>query len=84
LTFLHNHAGATVACAFFVVVAVTFRRLYVFVVIAHGSRRLVRVAAAQPAGQCDLRTSDRNDSTRVPGLVDTVIGVAAAMGGLHE
>jgi hypothetical protein len=84
LTFLHNHAGATVACDFFVVVAVTFRLLYVFVVIAHGSRRLVRVAAAQPADQCDLRTGDRNDSTRVPGLVDTVIGVAAAIGGLHE
>jgi hypothetical protein len=43
-TFLHNHAGAIVACDFFVAVTATFRLLYVFVVIEHGSRRLVRVA----------------------------------------
>jgi putative transposase len=33
-----------VACDFFVAVTATFRLLYVFVVIDHGSRRLVRVA----------------------------------------
>jgi len=41
--FLRNHARAIVACDFFVAVTATFRRLYVFVIIAHGSRRLVRV-----------------------------------------
>jgi putative transposase len=43
-TFLHNHASAIVACDFFVAVTATFRLLYVFVVIEHGSRRVVRVA----------------------------------------
>jgi len=43
-TFLHNHAGVIVACDFFVAVTATFRPLYVFVVIEHGSRRLMRVA----------------------------------------
>ncbi len=132
-TFLRNHASAIVACDFFVAVTATFRLLYVFVVIEHGSRRVLRVAvdgapdrgmdptavaggrwirpcppvsdsrpgqhlrekpgridqesrpdraqvaAAQPEGQCDLRTGDRNDSTRVPGLVDTAVGVASAI-----
>ena len=41
-TFLRNHARAVVACDFFVAVTTTFRSLYVFVVIHHGSRRLVR------------------------------------------
>jgi len=41
-TFLRNHAGAVVACDFFVAVTVTFRLLYVFVVIEHGSRRTAR------------------------------------------
>src|SRR5712692_6898596 len=40
-TFLRNHAKAIVACDFFVAVTVTFRFLYVFVVIEHGSRRLL-------------------------------------------
>jgi transposase InsO family protein len=39
-------ARAIVACDFFVAVTATFRLLYVFVVIEHGSRRLVRVAVA--------------------------------------
>ena len=43
-TFLRNHAGAIVACDFFVAVTATFRLLYLLVVIEHGSRRLVRVA----------------------------------------
>jgi putative transposase len=37
-TFLRNHARAIVACDFFVAVTATFRLLYVFVVIEHGSR----------------------------------------------
>ena len=43
LTFLKNHAKAILACDFFVAVTVTFRVLYVIVVIEHGSRRPVRV-----------------------------------------
>jgi transposase InsO family protein len=46
-TFLRNHADAIVACDFFVSVTATFRLLYVFVVIEHGSRRLVRVAVTR-------------------------------------
>jgi hypothetical protein len=35
--------------------------------------------AARPEGKRDLRTGDRNDSTRVFGLVDTAIGIALAI-----
>jgi putative transposase len=45
-TFLRNHAKALVACDFFVAVTATFRLLYVFIVIEHGSRRLVRPGRA--------------------------------------
>jgi hypothetical protein len=38
-----------------------------------------QVTAAQPEGKCDLPTGDRNDPTRVPGLVDSTIGIALAM-----
>jgi transposase InsO family protein len=38
--FLKNHARAILACDFFVTVTATFRMLYVFVVIEHGTRRL--------------------------------------------
>lgn len=38
--FLKNHARAILACDFFVAVTATFRMLYVFVVIEHGTRRL--------------------------------------------
>ena len=41
--FLRNHAKAILACDFFVTVTASFRLLYVFVVIEHGSRRLARV-----------------------------------------
>ena len=40
-TFLKNHAQAIVACDFFVAITSTFRLLYVFVVMEHGSRRLI-------------------------------------------
>ena len=40
-TFLRNHARVVIACDFFVAITATFRLLYVFVVIHHGSRRLV-------------------------------------------
>jgi putative transposase len=42
-TFLRNHARAILACDFFVAVTATFRVLYVFVLIHHGSRRLVHL-----------------------------------------
>jgi putative transposase len=42
-TFLKNHARAILACDFFVAVTSTFRLLYVFVVIEHGTRRLAHV-----------------------------------------
>ena len=42
-TFLKNHANAILACDFFVAVTATFRMLYVFVVIEHGTRRLAHI-----------------------------------------
>jgi hypothetical protein len=42
-TFLRNQATAILACDFFVAVTATFRMLYVFVVIEHGTRRLAHV-----------------------------------------
>ena len=42
-TFLKNHAKAILACDFFIAVTATFRMLYVFIVIEHGTRRLVHV-----------------------------------------
>lgn len=40
-TFLRDHARAIVACDFFVAVTASFRLLHVFVMIEHGSRRLL-------------------------------------------
>jgi len=40
-TFLQNHAGAVLACDFFIVVTATFQRLYVFVLPDIGTRRIV-------------------------------------------
>ena len=42
-TFLRNHMGTTIACDFFTVPTVTFRNLFVFVVLHHGSRRILHV-----------------------------------------
>src|SRR5215475_5371513 len=55
-TFVRNHAHAMVACDFCVAVTATFRILYVFVVIEHGSRRLVHVnVTAHPTAQWTLQ-----------------------------
>jgi putative transposase len=55
-TFVRNHAKAILACDFFVTVTVTFRMLYVFVVIEHGTRRLKRVnVTANPTAQWTLQ-----------------------------
>jgi putative transposase len=55
-TFLRNHAKAIIACDFFVAVTATFRMLYVFVVIHHGSRRLVHFNVTEhPTSACTLQ-----------------------------
>ena len=55
-TFLKNHAQAIVACDFFVAVTATFRMLYVFVVIEHGTRRLAHLnVTAQPSAEWTLQ-----------------------------
>jgi putative transposase len=48
-TFLRNHVGQIVAADFFVVPTVTYRLLFVFVLLAHDRRRIRHVAVtAQP------------------------------------
>ena len=42
-TFLANHANQIVACDFFTVPTVTFRALYVFVLLRHNDRRILHV-----------------------------------------
>jgi putative transposase len=55
-TFLRNHAQAIVACDFFVAVTANFRLLYVFVVIHHGSRRLLHFnVTAHPSAAWTLQ-----------------------------
>jgi transposase InsO family protein len=55
-TFLKNHAAAIVACDFFVAVTATFRVLYVFVVIEHGTRRLAHMnVTARPSAAWTLQ-----------------------------
>ena len=55
-TFLKNHAKVILACDFFIAVTATFRMLYVFVVIEHGSRRLKHVAVtAHPSADWTLQ-----------------------------
>jgi transposase InsO family protein len=66
-TFLKNHAKAILACDFAMVVTATFRLLYVFVVIEHGSRRLMHVnVTAHPSAAWTLQqmrevVADTND-----------------------
>jgi len=55
-TFLKNHATAILACDFFIAVTATFRMLYVFVVIEHGTRRLAHVnVTAHPGADWTLQ-----------------------------
>ncbi len=55
-TFPKNHARAILACDFFVVVSATFRLLYLFVIIEHGSRRLMQVnVTAHPSAAWTLQ-----------------------------
>ncbi len=43
-TFLANHANQIMAADFFVVPTVTFRLLFVLVILAHDRRRILHVA----------------------------------------
>jgi hypothetical protein len=55
-TFLQLHAQGIVACDFLVAVTVTFRLLYVFVVIEHRSRRLIHYnVTAHPSAAWTLQ-----------------------------
>jgi transposase InsO family protein len=55
-TFLKNHAQAIVACDFCVVATVTFRILYVFIVMEHASRRIIHVnVTAHPTAAWTLQ-----------------------------
>jgi putative transposase len=55
-TFLRLHARGIIACDFFVAVTATFRLLYVFVVIEHRSRRLIRCnVTAHPSAAWTLQ-----------------------------
>jgi putative transposase len=55
-TFLRKHARAIVACDFFVAVMVSFRLLFVFVMIEHGSRRLLHLnVTAHPTAAWTLQ-----------------------------
>ena len=55
-TFVHNHAQAIVACDFCVVVTVTFRLLYVFVLMEHATRRILHVnVTAHPTASWTLQ-----------------------------
>jgi transposase InsO family protein len=55
-TFIRNQAQGIVACDFCVVVTVTFRILYVFVVIEHASRRLLHTnVTSHPTAEWTLQ-----------------------------
>jgi transposase InsO family protein len=55
-TFLRTHAQGIIACDFLVAVTATFRLVYVFVVIEHGSRRLLHVnVTAHPSAAWTLQ-----------------------------
>ena len=55
-TFLRNHARSIIACDFFLAITVTFRALYVFVVIHHSSRRLIHFnVTAHPSAAWTLQ-----------------------------
>ncbi len=66
-TFLKNHLGSTVAVDFFAVPTPTCRLLFVFVVLAHDRRRILRVnVAPQPSSawtRQQLRESFTDDAT---------------------
>ncbi len=55
-TFLKNHARAIIACDFCVVATATFRILYLFVIMEHGSRRIIHInVTAHPSAAWTLQ-----------------------------
>ena len=55
-TFVRNHAQTIVACDFCVVVTVTFRLLYVFVLMEHATRRILHIhVTAHPTASWTLQ-----------------------------
>ena len=56
-TFLDNHVGDIAACDFFTIPTVTFRVLYVFIVLRHDRRRLVHFNGA--AHSCAQRIAQQ-------------------------
>ncbi len=55
-TFLHLHAQGILACDFLIAITANFRMLYVFVVIEHGTRRLVHCnVTAHPSAAWTLQ-----------------------------
>jgi len=56
--FLRLHAQGIIACDLFVAVSATFRLMYVFVVIEHGSRRLIHYnVTAHPSAAWTLQAA---------------------------
>jgi putative transposase len=56
LTFVRNHTQAIVACDFCVVVTVTFRLLYVFVLMEHATRKILHAnVTTHPTAQWTLQ-----------------------------
>ena len=89
-TFLTNHASQIMAVDFFVVPTVTFRMLFVLIILAHERRRIVHVAVTEhPTGAWtaqQLRNAFPNDEAPAYLLHDrdaVFAGVATTIAGLH-
>jgi hypothetical protein len=59
--FLENHLGSTVAIDFFTVPSLTYRILFVLVVLAHDRRRILHVNVTHVEGVGSMRTWDTAD-----------------------
>ena len=70
LTFIRNHATTIVACDFFAVVTVSFRTLYVFVIIELATRRILHHnVTAHPTDDWTLQSSGRRYPVTIPTCV---------------
>jgi hypothetical protein len=55
-TFVRNHAETIVACDLFTAVTTTFKILYVFVVIDHGTRKILHcIVTEHPSSEWTLQ-----------------------------
>jgi hypothetical protein len=76
---VRNHAGAILACDFFVTITARFRALYVFVVLDVGTRRIVHWNVTEhptPNGPCNssvglCRVINRNDFSSTTATAST-------------